>query len=121
MNKSVMDYSCLSLFKSCFCLAAQLNKLETAVNEAAHKQLNMVKTYQQTILRGYTLWTGAFILASKPYPFSDPNAEANHKTFAFLQCFQNPVPLFAYRIRGSHGCLHHSLSSYKNKQKGSRK
>lgn len=62
MNKSVMDYSCyscLSLFKSCFCLAAaaQLHKLETAENEAVHKDkhLNMVKTYQQTSLRGYTL------------------------------------------------------------------
>lgn len=44
----MMDYSCSSLYKSCICLAAQLNKLETAVNKAAHKdkQLNMDKIYQ---------------------------------------------------------------------------
>lgn len=84
-----MDYSCHSIFKSCFCLAAQLNKLETAVNKAAQKdkQLNMVETYQQSILRAYTLWTGAFILAPKPYPLSDPDVEARHKTFAFFLCF----------------------------------
>lgn len=122
-NKSMMDYSCPSLFKSCFCLAAQLNKLETAVNKAAHKdkQLNMVKTYQQSIVRGCTLWTGAFILASKPYPPSDPDVEAKLKTFTSCSIFQNPVPLFAYRIWGSHGWLHLSLSNYKNKQKGNRK
>lgn len=84
-----MDYSCHSLFKSCFCLAAQLNKLERAVNKAAHKdkQVNMVKTYQQSVLRGCTLRTGAFILASKPHPLSDPNVEAKHKTFTFFLCF----------------------------------
>lgn len=72
----------------------------------------------------YTLHTGAFILTSKPYTLSDSNfvtsclVETKHKAFTFFCIFQNLVPLFAYRIWGSHGRLHRSWCNYKNKQKG---